>query len=300
MNSNYQLYYELKQKTYSIFENEHKAALAHFFKNEINLINLTILQNIKKNPDILITDLIYITNISYSNLSNRFTWLENNNLLSRAKNPDDYRKTTFELTTEGLVLIDKYTSFLLNATSYIRKKLSLSEQNTFLNFLIKLNNQTLHISSKLSKLTLIKKPNLVMDILNALQISLIQNELSDIDSFNTQISYDQIYMLSELFLNQLFDKKSLPALSQSMYISYQTMVSRIKKYEQLEYIKKGSKNEPYIFDDKIKHLIDNFINSRIISYLKLMKNTTEQEEKIVIRFFKYLKDYSHSIITSKD
>lgn len=82
---NYQLYKEIKDKTYSIFEIYHKTSLSKLFIDEIKIKDVKILRLIHMDTNIEIQEISDKLHISFSNLSNHFSSLENRGLLIRKK-----------------------------------------------------------------------------------------------------------------------------------------------------------------------------------------------------------------------
>lgn len=297
----YHLYKDIKDKTYSIFEIYHKTSLAKIYVDELNMKSVKLLRLIHIDPNIEIQELSNKLDLSLSNLSNHFNNLEKRGFLIRMKNVLDNRKTDFSLTVEGLKVIQKYDAYMSALSKYLKSQLSKIEGLTFIGFLAKINDHFFKSDSKTKVLKVIGDYGLLNSILDKVQDFFINSDIKSITFNNHEMTYDQLYLLSELYMNKQIYKKSNPQLADYLMISYQTLVTKTKKFISLDFIQKDENDKHYFnFPDEIIHILDNFIHTRIINYYEIMQHASEKEKEVIFKVFNLMKDYSILQINGKD
>lgn len=177
----------------------------------------------------------------------------------------------------------------------LKNNLSKMEGLTLIGFLVKLNNVFFKSEIKTKMMKLITDYELLNTILDKVQDFFINNDTTSFNILNNEITYDQIFLLSELYMNKYVYKKSNPQLAEYLMISYQTLVTKLKKFISIGLIKKDENDKHiYHFPGEVVHIIDNFIHTRIINYYEIMQFANDKEKEIIFKVFKSMENYSLS------
>lgn len=282
----YRKYIWIKDRTYHIFELYHFQALSSIFKYDISSKDLNLIKSIYRYPTITASEIISSTGISASNLSNRLTFLESKNLIIRKKDALDSRKYNLILTDAAHELIKINQSYTQHFIQYTKSSLSLSEKITFTRFLNQWQKKQKNSHHNKASYSL----EGVENILDMLQNHFIHSESHFIEALTVECTYEDIFFLSELYLNQMLTKYSLPNLAKYLLMPYQTVISKIKKYTAMHLLTKEHKT--FIFHSDLIHLIDNFISLRIINYYETLYQSSAKEVSVILKTFDLLKNYA--------
>lgn len=289
----YELYKRINGETYSIFEIYHKQAITSIFCKDLIMLELSILRLIDNDANIEVLEISKKLNTTLSNLSNKFLSLENKGYLLRKKNILDQRRTDFLLTDEGKKMVQKYKDYMRNFTTHLKENFGKLELLNFLNFITKIYNEEFNSDKKISSLKLLNNPSILLEVIDNIQDFFINNDLINPIFNDIEINYSQLHLLSELYLNQVTDKLSHPQLADNLMMSYQTLVSKVKKFISLGLVSKDPNDiHMLIFKNELIHILDNFISTRVINYYQLMQHATDKEKKIVTKVFNELKNFS--------
>ena len=80
-------------------------------------------------------------------------------------------------------------------------------------FLVKVHNDALNYEPKLNKLKMLSQSSLILMVFDELQQFFIHNELASLESSQTTMTYQHLFFLVEIYLNQKIGHLSLPKLA---------------------------------------------------------------------------------------
>lgn len=286
MKQNHLKYLQIRDQTYSIFEIYHRQALASIFKSNVSAKDLALIKSIAALKEATPSKITNLTGVSPTNLSNRLAYLETQHLIERTKNIIDQRKYIVTLTPSALDIIEQYQTYLNDFFTYVKKNLNFKEKLIFNHFL-----------TNWKKIKTIKESDNTrhdFNVIDDIENFFINKEFDFFADEKVSFTFSDLSFLSSLYLNEVVVQLSLPKLADTLFIPYQTLVSKINRFVQEGHITKDKKK--LTFSAELIHAVDQFMMLRIINYYEALRGASLKEQEVVIKVFALLKDYASSFI----
>jgi DNA-binding MarR family transcriptional regulator len=298
MNSEFiTLYQDVCEKTYYVYTIWHREGIRQYLKDRLSLRDIQMLNFVEKSKQTITTDILApLFFLKKNALSNRLTYFEHNDLINRVPDPTDKRKNQIHLKKAGSELIDYYNQYLKKMISTINKNLKPLE--------------LIHMSHAISKVIdmLFEKPGLFPESLKFKKPKELNNQfLFFLNYYYSTFDYELIknndfpmdaydlFTLSELYIDSQKGHSNLMELSKKMLMPYQTLVSKVKKFQAKEWIFKP-KNGPYDFSQEAIQLVRDYIYQKVIVYQQTMALFNEKEAEVMMNVFQSIKHHAKSYI----
>lgn len=292
-------YADLTSKTFEIFSIYHLKALDSLLDENINSKDLNILNFIYKTKEPITSDFIVgIFYIAKNALSNRLSLFEEKGLIKRFPSLEDKRKTIIQIEPRGIDLLKVYFDYSAGLIRKIRQEMGPLKLLSFRSGIDKMNTlMNSLLSTNLFNSISLEFIEFNEDFLFKVNyfFSLFDYEL--IHNSNIPIKIDELLVIADLYLQGLKNHVNLIELSDKHLIPYQTLISKINRLNEQELIKK--RNQVYVFNPDLSHLIETFIYQRIFTFMSMFEILTEKEQNITLEIFKVLKAHALTYIQKK-
>ena len=134
----------------------------------------------------------------------------------------------------------------------------------------------------------------MVNIIDDIESFFLNKELEFFEDEKVAFAFNDLSFLSELYLNEVIVNLSLPKLADYLFIPYQTLISKLKRYIQEGHISKEKKK--LTFSNELIHAIDQFIMLRIINYYEALFGASNKEIEVALKVFALLKAYASTYI----
>lgn len=296
-------YKNAQNLTYQNIEVYHFNALKKICGDILLLSEINILVSIHyltKREENIPSNISSMLGIANNNLSARLKELENDQYITRKTDEKDHRYKHLLLTDKGEMIIKKVNTYF-KSFSVKLKSFNLFELTTLLNVM----NKLLSTISSDHKTITIKQ---ALESSDALQNSLFniyffirKHEEMMIDKLPILLSLSDWYILSELYLNENNEDFSIKSLSESIYMPYQTLATKINAFISKKLIEKSENtNERRKFiitiKDEVKPIVEFYMMQRILLFYQLTHDLTLKERNILFKTFKLVKEHALTIL----
>lgn len=283
-------YKNISRLTYYNFDVYYYSAIKKVMGNYLSVKDLNFLIFINSyHPSVTPTTLSKAFYVSMNNVSNRLKLLEDNSYIKRDKAVEDTRQTVISITDQGKQLIAFYSQFMEGYIKYLRKNISALEYLQILSAVKKLKR--LMQNNNYNKMNQIPATTKLLDSIFLIEISnyFALFEQRYIEELSLDLKQNDLFILTELYIHVSEGKLNLQQLADSLYIPYQTLVSKVNKYIKLDYL---VKDKTIMFNDAIQTVIEKYMMMRTIIYFDTMNSLNEKETNVVLKMFDQLKEFS--------
>lgn len=282
-------YKKISAATYHPFEIHHVYGANHLLDNSLSIRDLQMLTSIATSQTQITPSLLsgYFS-IANNALSNRLSYFESKNYVSRSRSSEDSRQVYITILPEGEKVVAVYTEYINSFIKRIRQKMSFMDVGTFYTTFKKLQQLLLGSSVDSEENPTTKmSPDLLMKInkyFSAFDIQLIESR-------GLKLKINDVFVLTEYYIMQQQGAVNLKKLSDFLMIPYQTLVSKLAKIADDGYLTKDDKAH-YQLTLQAQSIVEAFAYQRIAVYYKTMSIFTDKERELIIKMFAELTSHS--------
>lgn len=275
-------YREISEKTYYNFEIHYLdmvASLGDAFLNLRDILTLVLIDNSKE--IITPTFLSQYFHVNMNTISNQLKALENEGYIIREKSIHDMRQANIQLQDKSRLIVNQYRDLVNELILKIRKSFHFVELSKLPGIMKKMAHMTQANQNDHDGLF---SAHFLFHLTN--YFSKYDHELIEKDQIDMKLK--DLFLLTELWVDQQLGLNNLKLFSDRHYIPYQTMVSKIKKYVEVGLLAHKDK-KTYEFSPSLEHLILKFVSQRTILHYQTMSLFTTKEEEMIYQMFDVIK-----------
>lgn len=275
-------YQEISEKTYYPFDIHYLdmvASLGDDFLNLRDILTLVLIHNAKDNVNP--TFLSQYFHVNMNTISNQLKALEKEGYITREKAQIDMRQSTLQLQDKSRWIVKQYRALVDDIILNIRKSFSFVELAKIPAIMKKMIHITKYETTESEGMF---SANFLFHLTNFFS----QYDYQLIDQTNVDIKVRDLFLLTELWVDQALGHHNLKVFAERHYIPYQTMVSKVKKYVELGWLTHKEK-KTYDFSLFLQQLILKFMSQRIILYYQTMSSFTTKERAMIEHMFQVMR-----------
>lgn len=289
-------YQTISQSTFYAFEIDHLAAISKLVGDDINVRDLHMLSTLSKSKTHVIPSMLAeIHHTSINGVSNRLKLLEKLEYIVRRKSEEDSRKVWINLTDKGILSLERYNLYIDSFVSTIKKQISFYHYPLFIGAMKKLVG-LIRVTNNIDSIKLWDDPtHLSSQILTEINNHFISYDYELLIEMNSKIKLRDLFIITELYIQQFRNHTNIKALSVHLLMPYQTLVSKINKFIKEGFILRKNASR-YEFSDLLIRWIEKFMSRRVIVYYMTMSHFTDKEKDVIHLMFKLLRQHATSYI----
>lgn len=284
-------YQKICEDTFYNFELYHLNALNSLVGEDIGARDLQMLSLIAtSNPPAtpkLLADTFFTKN---SAISNRLAFFEQKGFIERTKSSEDSRNVDITLTPLGLDQVAINNNYYKSYAKYVRSTFTLKDLLTTITTINKFKKIILNSKDDDKKYTSDKviSSDMFLDLYN--YFSNLENEF--IRSKKIDEKQRDLFVLTEIYAFLSQGKSNLTELAEHLFLPYQTLISKIRKFKNDNILLKIDDN--YSLSTDYERLVVEYIYFRTIIYYETMSHFNPSEQKVILSLFTKLREHALS------